>query len=185
MILACVQKLWKYWTSFSTCKSLFGLVVYIVYLCFCSSRSDIPAEAGPIIQAPVPEDHTPETVSNHPDTPLPLAPPMRSPGHPVLQQLRDLDTSSSKFHLQLSSALYRDDYTRCVTNLQGNDLAWLVDFLDDVCRYAALSCSDLRRHRLLVVSSLPVILSESVCMNSEVYVELRRCSLHHLHLYIT
>ena len=115
---------------------LFSLDVYTVYLCYCLPRSDVPANAGPIVKAPDPEDQTPETVGTSLDPPLPMEPPTRFPGHPVLQQLHDLDKSSSKFHIQLSSALHGDEFMRCVTNLQGDDLAWLVEFLDDVRHHA-------------------------------------------------
>ena len=112
---------------------LFSLEVYVVYLCLCLPRSDIPAEAGLIIQAPAPENQTLETVATPQDPPLPMRPPVPSPGHPILQQLHNLDGSSPKFDLQLSNVLYGDDYMQCVANLQGDNLAWLVDFLDDVC----------------------------------------------------
>jgi len=51
-----------------------------------------------------------------------------------LKQLRRLDRSSPKFHDQLSNVLYGEDYKQCVPNLQGDDLVWLVDYLDKVCR---------------------------------------------------
>ena len=111
---------------------LFSLEVYAVYLCLCLPRSDIPAETGLIIQAPAPENQTLETVATPQDPPLPMRPPVPSPGHPVLQQLHNLDGSSPKFDFQLSRTLYGDDYTQFVTDLQGDNLVWLVDFLDDV-----------------------------------------------------
>ncbi|KAF9789442.1 kinase-like domain-containing protein [Thelephora terrestris] len=55
---------------------------------------------------------------------------MTSPSNPALQKLRDLDKSLSGFHDQLSNVLYGEEYARCVANLQGDDLKWLVDFLD-------------------------------------------------------
>ncbi|KAF9644879.1 kinase-like protein [Thelephora ganbajun] len=57
---------------------------------------------------------------------------MLSPSHPVLQKLYSLDRSLSGFHNQLSNVLYGEEYTRCVANLQGDDLVWLVDYLDNV-----------------------------------------------------
>ena len=57
---------------------------------------------------------------------------MQSPSHPVLQKLCDLDRSPPGFHDQLSNVLYGEEYVRCVTGLQGDDLRWLIDFLDEV-----------------------------------------------------
>ena len=58
--------------------------------------------------------------------------PMQSPSHPVLQKLCDLDRSPPGFHDQLSNVLYGEEYVGCVTGIQGDDLKWLVDFLDEV-----------------------------------------------------
>ena len=63
---------------------------------------------------------------------------MSSPNPPALQQLRRLDKSSSEFHDQLSNVLYGEEYQQCVPNIQGDDLVWLVDYLDKVRRRAAL-----------------------------------------------
>lgn len=49
-----------------------------------------------------------------------------------LQQLRDLDTTSLQFHKQLSSCLRGSEYQSAIPNLQGEDLAWLVEYLDGV-----------------------------------------------------
>ena len=146
-------------------RLLFCLEVYVVYLCYSLPRSGIPAEAGPIVQAPTPENQTSKAVATLQATLL--------SSHPVLQQLRDLDKSSSEFHIQLSSVLYGDEYIRCVTNLRGDSLAWLVEFLDDVCHCSVCPYSHLCRRRLLTVSQLPVLLSESVYVNSGAYAELR------------
>ena len=56
----------------------------------------------------------------------------------LLQQLRRLDRSSSELHDQLCNILYGKDYTRCVPDLQGDDLAWLIDYLDNVGRRVPL-----------------------------------------------
>ena len=53
------------------------------------------------------------------------------PSSLALQKLHDLDGSLSKFYNRLSNVLY-EEYTRCVTNLEGDDLVWLVDYLDKV-----------------------------------------------------
>ena len=51
---------------------------------------------------------------------------------PVLQRLGGLNTSATDFHHQLDNILHGEEYARCVENLQGDDLMWLVDFLDNV-----------------------------------------------------
>ena len=66
---------------------------------------------------------------------------MYSPDHPPLQQLHRLDRSSSGFHDQLSSVLYGEEYQKFVPNLQGDELVWVVEYLDKVRRHAALSRS--------------------------------------------
>jgi len=61
---------------------------------------------------------------------------MSSPSPQVLQELHRLDKSSPDFHDQLCNVLYGQEYVRCVPNLQGDDLVWLVDYLDKVRRVA-------------------------------------------------
>ena len=63
---------------------------------------------------------------------------MGSPSHPVLQKLHGFDRSLSGFHDQLSNVLYGEEYVRCAPNLQGDDLRWLVDFLDEVRHHVPL-----------------------------------------------
>ena len=63
---------------------------------------------------------------------------MSSPSPPALQLLRHLDRSSPKFHDQLSNIVHGGEYQGCVSNLQGDDLVWLVDYLDEVRRRVAL-----------------------------------------------
>ena len=55
-----------------------------------------------------------------------------------LQQLHHLDVSSPGFHDQLNDTLYGEEYQQCAPNLQGNDLIWLVDYLDKVPRRISL-----------------------------------------------
>jgi len=62
----------------------------------------------------------------------------------LLQQLRDLSRSSLGFHDQLSKVLYGEDYRQCAPGLQGDDLAWLVDYLDKVLHRIALPRSPLK-----------------------------------------
>jgi hypothetical protein len=57
---------------------------------------------------------------------------MPSPNSPVLQQLDRLNGSLSRFHDQLYDLLYGEEYVQCVRDLQGDDLVWLVDYLDRV-----------------------------------------------------
>ena len=64
---------------------------------------------------------------------------MSSPSPPVLQQLDRLNRSSSRFQDQLRDVLCGEEYTRCVPNLQGDGLVWLVDYLDNVRRWVAPS----------------------------------------------
>lgn len=49
-----------------------------------------------------------------------------------LKQLHSLDKASPHFHEQLSSFLHGDEYRNAVPNLQGEDLVWLVEYLDSV-----------------------------------------------------
>ena len=57
---------------------------------------------------------------------------MASPNLPVLRKLPSIDTSSSDLNDQLLKALYEEEYTQCLPGLEGDDLAWLVDYLDKV-----------------------------------------------------
>jgi hypothetical protein len=59
----------------------------------------------------------------------------------TLQQLRRLNKSSPDFHDQLCKALCGEEYKQCVPNLQGDDLVWLVGYLDNVRRRVAVPCS--------------------------------------------
>jgi len=63
------------------------------------------------------------------------------PPHNLLNQLRGLDPSSSTFRDQVSNILYGEEYKRWMPNIQGDDLAGLVDYLDKV------------RHPVLLVRS--------------------------------
>ena len=68
---------------------------------------------------------------------------MPPPSVPILQQLHHLDKSSPRFHDKLTNILYLEEYRQCVAKLQGDDLLWLVNYLDKVHRYAALPNSPL------------------------------------------
>jgi len=67
-----------------------------------------------------------------------------SVSRPFLRQLRHLDKSLSDFPDQFSNVLYGEEYKQCVANLQGDDLIWLVDYLDEVCRCVAFPHSQLK-----------------------------------------
>ena len=54
-----------------------------------------------------------------------------SPSSP-LQSLRGLDRASPHFHSQLIDLLRGNEYRDVIPSLEGEDLAWLVDYLDDV-----------------------------------------------------
>ena len=69
---------------------------------------------------------------------------MTSTNPPALQKLRHLDRSSPEFHNQLSNALYGKEYQRCAQNLQHDDMAWLVDYLDKVYRPVVIPHSPLK-----------------------------------------
>ena len=60
---------------------------------------------------------------------------MSSP--PALQHLNLPNKSSPNFHGQLSDVLYGREFHQCAPNLQGDDLVWLVDYLDNVRRCIA------------------------------------------------
>ena len=54
-----------------------------------------------------------------------------SPSDP-LQSLRNLDRTSPHFHNQLIDLLRGNEYRDAIPSLEGEDLAWLVNHLDDV-----------------------------------------------------
>jgi len=74
---------------------------------------------------------------------------MPSPGPQALRRLRHLNTSSSDFHDRLCNVLYGEEYQRCVQNLQGDDLVWLVGYLDKVRRHVALPHSPFKAFQAL------------------------------------
>ena len=69
---------------------------------------------------------------------------MSLPSSPALQQLNSLERSSPDFHDQFCNVLYGEEYVQCVPNIQGDDLAWLVNYLDKVRRRVALLRSPLK-----------------------------------------
>jgi len=63
---------------------------------------------------------------------------MFSPRPPALDRLHHLDRSSSGFQDKLCNIFYGEEYQRCVPDLQGDDLTWLVNYLDEVPPHIAL-----------------------------------------------
>jgi len=56
---------------------------------------------------------------------------MPSPGSPLLQRFHGLESSSPRFYDQLTDILYGEEYMRHVSDLQDDDIRWLVDYLDE------------------------------------------------------
>ena len=104
---------------------------------------------------------------------------------PILQQLDLLNRSSPDFHDQLSNVLYGEEYQQCMPNLQGEDLVWLVDYLDMVRCHIALPRLRLSQPRLLMASILPVPLFGNVYASSEAYVALGGYSQRRTHFRLT
>jgi len=50
----------------------------------------------------------------------------------ALKQLDDFDRASPQFHKHLSNFLRSEGYRSVVPSLQGEDLTWLVEYLDSV-----------------------------------------------------
>ena len=50
----------------------------------------------------------------------------------LLQKLRDLDRTSPDFHNQLTDFLRGNEYRDAAPSLQGEDLVWFVNYLDNV-----------------------------------------------------
>ena len=101
------------------------------------------------------------------------------PSYPILQKLNNLDKSSSEFHVRLNDVLYAEEYIQCVTDIQGDNSAWLIDFLDNVgCVVCLGHHPNSRERRLLMVSHLLAPLPRNVCANLKTYVNPGRLSLH-------
>ena len=83
---------------------------------------------------------------------------MYSPDSTALQRLRHLDRSPSNFHDQLNNVLSSEEYELSVSNLEGNDLVLLVDYLDEVRRCVVLLAlrSSQCRPSIFSIPQLPV-----------------------------
>ena len=98
---------------------------------------------------------------------------------PSLIACLPLDRSSPKFANRLNDALHGQEYVQCVQNFREDDLVWFVDYLDKARHHVTPSHLRLKRvSRLSTVSILWDPLPESVCANSETYVQL---TLHFQH----
>ena len=89
----------------------------------------------------------------------------------LLQQLHELDRSSSQFHDQLSNLLRGEEYRNSVLNLQSDDLALLVEYLDTVSLQIALVQSYSRR-RCRSSPQFPFLQatrSRNACTDSQIY----------------
>ena len=62
---------------------------------------------------------------------------MALPGSLVLQRLHRLNRSSFDFHDQLDNVLHGEEYAQYEKNLEGDDLMWLIDYLDKVVLHVA------------------------------------------------
>ena len=103
--------------------------------------------------------------------------PATFPSYPFLQKLNNLDKSSPEFHDQLNNVLYTEEYIQCVTNVQGDNLTWLVDFLDNVSCCVVCGYSGSCRHRPSTVSLSLALLSGNVYVSSKAYVDPGKPSL--------
>jgi len=83
------------------------------------------------------------TVIDMPVPPQSRVFPMSSPSSPAMQHLHYLDKSASDFQDKHSNILYGQGHEQCVWGLQGDDLAWLVDYLNEVRRCVPLPHSPL------------------------------------------
>ena len=63
----------------------------------------------------------------------------------ALEKLSRLDKTSSDFDDKLCNTLYLQEYSQHEKNFREDDLVWLIDYLDEVCRdIAALFRSPLK-----------------------------------------
>ena len=66
------------------------------------------------------------------DAPRQTGLPKASPSSPSLQKLHNLEMSSPNFQDQLSDAFCGKEYAECVRDLGGDDVTWLINYLDKV-----------------------------------------------------
>ena len=103
--------------------------------------SDTPPEGSLTIPTLAIDDRTEaHTTMVTSDVPQSMKFPAAPPNSPVLQELHRIHPSSPDFDNQLYNVLSGEEYVRCVTNLQDDDLAWLVDYLGNVSYHVVCSC---------------------------------------------
>jgi len=66
---------------------------------------------------------------------------MPPPNSPALERLHRLGKSSAAFHDQLGGVLDGEEYKQSLSNLQTDDLLWLVDYLNQVRPSTFTPCS--------------------------------------------
>jgi hypothetical protein len=99
-----------------------------------------------------------------------------------LRKLRDLDRSSPHFHEHLNDILRDDEYRNSLSNLQSEDLRWLVEYLDTVSLWVILFRYALTGGRLLWVSPIAQeSLSRNRSVNSGGYVVPGECCRNRAH----
>ena len=104
---------------------------------------------------------------------------MSPPSSQALQELDRLDKASSDFDNKLRDVLYGQEYALHEEHFEDDDLVWLIDYLDEVCRcVAALFTrrSNQRRPSESIAPTFPLKLPGSVVASSEVYVAPRQSS---------
>ena len=94
------------------------------------SNKDL-ASANPCVPR-APHGFTEATATMPECSPIPLAEQIPMPAPVPLERLRTLDISSADFPDKVAKLLRDEAYQECVPNLQGGNLTWLVEFLDNV-----------------------------------------------------
>ena len=100
---------------------------------YCLLRSGTPVGGQQSTQTLTVDDCDPQTTAIFSDTPQSMSPPAASKRPSVLRKLFHLNTSAPEFHRKLYNILYGEEYVQGVKNLQSDELALLVDYLDNVC----------------------------------------------------
>ncbi|KAF9643686.1 kinase-like protein [Thelephora ganbajun] len=94
---------------------------------------------------------------------------MALPAHLILQQIAQLDRTSPDFYNQLDNTLDGQEYRQCVSDIEHDDLVWLVDYLDEVLDRPDLSGPDSRKYlrELRRVCGTKGILPTSVTLSTD------------------
>ena len=113
-------------------KSSSGLRSRIKYITSRRTKRGVPPAASPH-PSPKPETQPPQIADKEDIGPS------EATLQDVLRRFKSFDKSSSQFHDQLIDLLSGEEYKSCITRFQGEDTAWLIDYLDDVRVYCASS----------------------------------------------